>query len=58
MVIHPNANVQHEFLKPKLRPYQEDAVRWMLQREKTDDSVEGIFVTVYDFYFALLLWKK
>ena len=26
-------DVQHPSLKPKLRPYQQDAVRWMLNQE-------------------------
>lgn len=34
----PNICVQHSFLKPKLRPYQEDAVRWMLVREKASEN--------------------
>ncbi|XP_075238395.1 E3 ubiquitin-protein ligase SHPRH [Lycorma delicatula] len=32
-------DVQHENLKPKLRPYQVKAVRWMLFREQTNQVV-------------------
>ncbi|RZC37273.1 E3 ubiquitin-protein ligase SHPRH [Asbolus verrucosus] len=34
-------NVQHPRLKPELRPYQADAVRWMLHREKMVYDTEG-----------------
>ena len=27
-------DVQHPSLKPRLRPYQQDAVRWMLKQER------------------------
>ncbi|KAF2890744.1 hypothetical protein ILUMI_15429, partial [Ignelater luminosus] len=36
----PNVCVQHPSLKPKLRPYQEDAVRWMLVREQAPENTE------------------
>ncbi|XP_076444926.1 E3 ubiquitin-protein ligase SHPRH-like [Babylonia areolata] len=33
-------DVQHPSLKPRLRPYQQDAVRWMLQRERFGEDAE------------------
>lgn len=32
-----NIKLQHDFLNPILRPYQEEAVKWMIQREQTPD---------------------
>ncbi|KAJ3664999.1 hypothetical protein Zmor_000523 [Zophobas morio] len=40
-------NVQHPRLKPQLRPYQEDAVRWMLQQERKTDAPEGELHPLY-----------
>lgn len=43
-------NVQHPQLKPKLRKYQEDAVRWMIQRE--EKSIEdGMLIIHYVNHF-------
>lgn len=33
----PEINVQHPNLRPELRPYQQDAVRWMISREQQSD---------------------
>ncbi|RZF49254.1 hypothetical protein LSTR_LSTR002875 [Laodelphax striatellus] len=38
----PDENVQHPALKPKLRSYQERAVRWMLCMEKADNRTVRI----------------
>jgi hypothetical protein len=40
----PEIDPQHRSLLPKLRPYQKDAVRWMIQREKVDDNEDNLHV--------------
>lgn len=37
-------NVQHSLLKPILRPYQMQAVQWMLQQERREISRESMFI--------------
>lgn len=40
-------NVQHDLLKPLLRKYQTDAVRWMLNRELEPRYIPHMFVKVF-----------
>lgn len=42
----PN-DVQHHKLKPKLRQYQADAVKWMMNRELNDDYFEDTYDKIY-----------
>lgn len=46
-----DTDVQHPDLLPELRPYQEDAVRWLLHREKTrGEFTEERFETIHSRY--------
>ncbi|KAF2879520.1 hypothetical protein ILUMI_26652 [Ignelater luminosus] len=47
----PNVCIEHSSLKPMLRPYQEDTVRWMLLREKTPENTE----VLHPLYQTLIL---
>lgn len=46
--------VQHEYLNPTLRPYQIDAVKWMIYREKHLDFLPSEFISVYPIKCNLL----
>ena len=40
---HIMQGVQHSDLLPRLRPYQQQAITWMILREKLCDSSRGMF---------------
>ncbi|XP_028150030.1 E3 ubiquitin-protein ligase SHPRH isoform X2 [Diabrotica virgifera virgifera] len=40
-------NVQHHNLKPQLRPYQQESVKWMLYRERMEDSKTDFLHPLY-----------
>ena len=36
----PLRGIQHEKLLPKLRPYQQEAITWMVEKERQSDTGE------------------
>lgn len=64
--LHPAADedenaVQHAALRPTLRPYQKEVVRWMLKRERSlsEISVDNfLYMPLVDCYGKLLYYNK
>ncbi|CAG9838516.1 unnamed protein product [Diabrotica balteata] len=40
-------NVQHHYLKPELRPYQQESIKWMLYRERMEDCKTDFLHPLY-----------